>query len=252
MADPTAALARQGFVVFDADPRVAEWVRAARAPAIAATQDPALQARWLRHGRTWFVGVDALANSPDGSIGGVPFRGPWEDLVPRPEKWHRAQLSVTYPGYPQMDQGESDAAHRFRVARCAAHVDGLHLEDGRRIVREVHGFILGLPLTDSDACPLVVWQGSHLSMRRCLSGAIAEGSVIGADVTAAYKSERARIYDTIKPVEVAMRPGQSVLLDRHVLHGVAPWRDTMTCPEEGRMVAYFRPELENADDWLRG
>jgi hypothetical protein len=35
--------------------------------------------------------------------------------VAGPLPLHPAQVSVTYPGYPAQDPGESDAAHRFRA-----------------------------------------------------------------------------------------------------------------------------------------
>lgn len=251
MADPTQRLARDGFVVFDADPRVARWAQAAHRRGLQITADPDQQAKWLRHGGTWFVGVDALDNGPDGAVSGVALAGPWGDVIASPQAWHRAQISVVYPGYPRHDPGESDAAHRFRTHRCAAHMDGLHLEHGRRILREPHGFILGLPLNDSDACPLVVWPGSHLRLRDALRGAIGAHTPIGADVTEAYKAARSACFEAISPITIAMSPGQCVVLDRAVLHGVAPWEDGMSAPPEGRMIAYFRPQLEQPDTWLR-
>ena len=252
MGNLAADFARDGFVVFDADPRVLDWVQAALPIAVAASRDEAEQATWLRHCGTRFVGVDALPNAGDGSIGGVALRGPWERLVTSPDVWHRAQASVTYPGYPQKDEQESESAHRFRVMRDGAHVDGLHLEAGRRVLREPHAFILGLPLNDSDACPLVVWRASHKMMRGALARAIGSDDPIGADVTEAYKAARSKVFEANERVEVQMRPGQAVLLDRFLVHGVTPWRDGMLCPDEGRIVAYFRPEFTNAADWLLG
>ncbi len=249
MADLAARFARDGFVVFDADPGVARWATQAHTAARQVVADPALRAQWLRHGDTWFVGVDVLPNEPDG-LGGVPLRGPWDMLIEPPDVWHRAQVSVVYPGYPRQDREESDAAHRFRITRCAAHVDGLHLEAGRRILREPHAFVLGVPLNDSDAAPLVVWPGSHLLMQSALA---AEGDLrIGSDVTQAYKTARAACLEANPPVSIAMRPGQSVLLHRLLVHGVAPWGQGVHAPKEGRMVAYFRPELSDPGLWLRG
>ena len=79
------------------------------------------------------------------------------------------QVSVTYPGYPRQDAGESDAQARYRRRRDAAHVDGL-LPIGphrRRMLKEPHAWILGLPVTEcgAGAAPLVVWEGSHEVMR---------------------------------------------------------------------------------------
>jgi len=252
LADLVEHYRAEGFVVFDADPRVARWAAAARQVALPIVREPEMQARWLRHGRTWFVGVDVLPNGADGSLGEAPLEGPWETLVEPPEVWHRGQVSVTYEGYPHQGEDESDAAHRFRVGRCAAHVDGLHLEDGRRIIREAHGFILGLPLTTGTASPLMVWPQSHKRMRRALEQAVGGHEVIGRDVTEAYQTARKGCFEDIEPVPVRIVPGQAVLLDRHMLHGVAPWVAGDTLPDEGRMVAYFRPELDEAADWLCG
>ncbi|WP_281982787.1 hypothetical protein [Thalassorhabdomicrobium marinisediminis] len=248
MDDLTARFARDGFVVFDHDPRVARWAAAALPFAIEASRDPKLRETWMRQGGTWFVGVDVLPNGADGAIGGMPLEGPWDRLVAPPPVWHPAQVSVTYPGYPRQDATESDAAHRFRLRRDAAHVDGLHLEAGRRILREAHMFILGTPLNESDASPLVVWRGSHRPMAAALTADLAP-EVIGTDVTEAYTQTRAEVFESCARVEVRMRPGQAVLLDRFLLHGVAPWRAGMRAPSEGRMIAYFRPEFEKADDW---
>ena len=245
-------LKQDGFVVFDADPRVVRWATRAHETACDITRDPAQRAKWLRHGATWFVGVDALDNTADGSIDGVPLDGPWRDVVKSPDHWHRAQVSVVYRGYPQQDASDSDAAHRFRVARCAAHVDGLHLENGRRVVREPHDFILGMALNDSDASPLVVWRGSHTIMRDALRVAIGDGDPIGVDVTEIYKATRAQVFETCEPVEVPMSVGQSVFVDRFAVHGVAPWQASASAPPEGRMAAYFRPECRDPKDWLRG
>ena len=119
-------------------------------------------------------------------------------------------------------------------------------------MREPHSFILGLPLNDSAACPLVVWRGSHDVMRAALRNVIGTNDPIGADVTDVYKDARRHVFDTCEPVEITMTPGQAVLVDRFALHGVAPWRDGDSAPPEGRMVAYFRPEYENPKDWLLG
>ena len=247
-----ADLAKDGFVVFDADPRVTRWATCAHAAACDIANDPVQRAKWLRHGETWFVGVDALPNRADGSIGDVDLSGPWSDIITEPKAWHRAQLSVVYAGYPKKDPQESEAAHKFRVNRCAAHVDGLHLEAGRRIVREPHAFILGLPLNNSDACPLVVWRGSHLAMRVALVEAVGSGDPCGVDVTEAYIAARRAVFDTCEVVEVPLRVGQAVLVDRFALHGVAPWRSGDTAPPEGRMIAYFRPEFDDPTDWFVG
>lgn len=231
-----------GFTVFDHDPRIARWAEAALEVARRLDLMP------RRHGGTWFVGVDALPNDPDGTIAGVPLAGPWSVAGP----WHQAQLSVVFPGYPGRDPDESESAHRFRCDRDAAHVDGL-LPEGpsrRRHLREPHKFILGIPLNDIAQSPLVVWEGSHELMGQAFEKAFRGlpprewGDV---DVTEIYQSARRAAFDQCSRKTIHMRPGQAVLLHRHLLHGVAPWDGAAA--EEGRMVAYFRPQ-GRFEDWI--
>lgn len=241
---------RDGYAVFAVEDGVLRWAQAAYAAAIEVCRSGGD----LRHGKTWRVGVDELPNAPDGSLDGVPLAGSWRAHVPLPSFWHRAQLSVIYPGYPRQDSDESDAAHRFRVLRDAAHVDGLLPEgaDRRRHLREPHSFILGLSLNTVRASPLVVWPGSHLIMRDAFRSVFAkiEARYWGdVDITETYQAARRKVFDTCPRVEVPAAPGQAVLVHRQTLHGVAPWRDAAG-PAEGRMIAYFRPQLADWSDWL--
>ena len=223
------------------DQGVADWAAAASA----AMQQIDTTAR--RHGRTWFVGVDALANDASGAVGGValPFAGMCAT-------WHRAQVSIIYPDYPQQDAGESDAAHRFRRNRDAAHMDGLLPEgpDKRRHLREPHGFILGIALDQATASPLVVWEGSHVIMQRAFAAAF-EGvdprSYGEVDVTDVYQAARRAVFDSCARVTVHSGLGEAVLLHRHLIHGVAPWADDTA--DRSRAIAYFRPLIEPAR-WL--
>lgn len=232
-----------GYVVYDHDPRVAAWAKAALG-AVAR-----LDRSQRRHGQTWFVGVDALPNAEDGSIDGVPLAGPWDVTC---DRWHRAQVSIIYPGYPGRDLGESDAAHRFRRTRDAAHMDGLLPEgpDRRRHLREPHSFILGLPLNDVAASPLVVWPGSHKIMQAHFAARFAQIPPArwgDEDVTLAYQNARRAVFAKCPRVAVRMAPGQAVWMHRHLIHGVAPW--TGPADDAGRIVAYFRPQGAVAD-WL--
>lgn len=239
------SLHKDGFVVFDATDQAADWASAAHQQALLISADPAIRAQNLRHGNTWFVGVDALPNDPDGSIGGIPLSGPWQDHITVPAAYHRAQLSIVYPGYPLQDGSESDGAHRFRRNRFAAHVDGL-LPRGpqkRRFLEEWHGFILGLPLNETEAAPLMVWPESHLYMGAALRDAVGQQDPIDVDLTDAYQAARRDVFDKITPVRVVARPGQSMLLHRHLLHGVAPFDAGHNAPAEGRMIAYLRPMM---------
>ncbi|MEL7178973.1 MAG: hypothetical protein AAFN63_04000 [Pseudomonadota bacterium] len=241
-------LSQDGFIVFPHDPGLATWAEAARRVGEAVLA----QGGERRHGGTWFVGVDALPNAPDGSVAGVPLLGAWRDYATLPATWHAAQLSVVFPGYPLQDKDESDAAHRFRRDRDAAHVDGL-LPEGpqkRRHLREPHGFILGLPLDDVDASPLVVWRGSHQIMRAAFHevyAGLAPQDFGDLDVTEVYQQARRTVFETCERVELTAMPGQAILLDRHLVHGVAPWAPG--APGDMRMMAYFRP-LVDAGDWL--
>jgi len=232
----------------------AAWAAAAGEAARGVLADPAMRARWLRHGGTWFAGVDALPNAADGSVGGVPLDGPWRERLGWPGDWHRAQLSVVYPGYPRRDPDEGEAAHRFRRDRDGAHLDGLLPEgpDRRRHLREPHAFILGLPLSPvtEGAAPFVVWEGSHRVIGRAFAAAldgIASGDWGDIDLTEAYQAARREVFATCPRVVVTARPGEAILCHRRAIHGTAPWTGPAA---EGRMVTWFRPLLPQAADWL--
>lgn len=243
--------AADGYRRFRADDASRAWCRAALGAGRGLVADPQVRAANLRHDGTWFVGVDALPNAPDGSIGGVALDGPWRDAVPVVRRWHRAQLSIVYPGYPGRDAGESDAAHRYRVTRGAAHVDGLLAEGARRrrFPREFHAFILGLPLTSAASAPTICWAGSHRVIARALRVAIGDRAPAEVDVTDAYHAARREVFETCPVVELGGDPGAAFLLHRFTLHGTAPWRGP-AWSEHGRMIAFFRPELPSARAWL--
>ena len=242
------SLGRDGYVVFDADPRVANWARAAESVATDLANDVDMSAANLRHGKTWFVGVDALPNGPRGEVDGVPLEGPWQSQVPD-VPMHNAQLSIIYPGYPQRDPDQSEANHRYRIARAAAHVDGLLPEgpDRRRYAREFHAYILGLPLNAVAAAPTVVWPGSHVIMQEALKEAIGTQPIGQVDLTDAYHAARRSVFDTCDPAPIVAAPGQSFLIHRFALHGTAAWDGPVS---KGRMIAFFRPEFTDPQDWL--
>jgi hypothetical protein len=178
-------------------------------------------------------------------------------LPRRPTEWHRAQLSTLRPGYPRPWPGESEAAFRFRLNRDAAHVDGLLPigPDRRRMLREPHAFILGLPLTeaDPDAAPLVVWEGSHLIVQRALAAALRPHpprAWDGVDLTEAYHAARREAFATCRRLPLPARPGEALLLHRMILHGMAPWAEGAEADPLGRVIAYFRPELPSLTEWL--
>jgi hypothetical protein len=241
---------KPGWQRIGPDPAIAAWAAAAHHAArttLTTTTEP-----W-RCGGTWFVGVDALPNSPDGTIGDTPF--PWTSLALTPEPLHRAQLSVIRPGYPQPSPDETPAAFAFRRDRDAAHLDGLLPigPDKRRMVKEPHAWILGLPLNETTAAPLTVWEGSHHLIRAALLQALDShppetwGKV---DITEAYQKVRRDIFATCRRIELPARTGEATLLHRLTLHGVAPWKATDQAPPEGRMIAYLRPQLASVSEWL--
>lgn len=246
---------------FPADPALLAWAQHALPRARAAAADPG-QAHWLRCGGTWFVGVDALDNDAQGRLaGGPPLAGAAIETIRHSLglslPFHRAQISICYPGYPQPSPEESDAAYRFRVNRDAAHVDGLLAEGPgkRRYLREPHAYVLGIPLTaqSADASPLIVWEGSHLIMQAMFREQLAgrpPADWAATDLTEAYQAARRQVLDSCRRTALPGEPGEAVLLHRHLLHGVAPWSGTATASPDGRMIAYFRPHFPDPRDWI--
>lgn len=252
---------RHGWVRFPYDPVIAAWAAEALPLCQRAMQDPA-HAQWWECGDTWFIGLEALDNDPSGALpGGTPLAGaPLDfisDHIDRPPPLHRAQLSVIRPGYPRPRKGENEAAFGYRLKRDAAHVDGVKLigSKRRRAVEEPHAWVLGLPLntTSPDAAPLVVWEGSHTIMRAAFARRLADRDPrewSSVDVTDAYTRARREVFDSCKRVELHAHPGGSFLLHRLTLHGIAPWGQDAKAPQEGRMIAYFRPTLAPPGRWL--
>lgn len=253
----------KGWCRFAHDPALADWICHALHTARGAVEAPG-NAQWLRCGGTWFAGVNVLANDAKGAVGGGPaLAGHAVDFISDTLgqtgfEWDHAQVSVCYRGYPQPMPSESEAAFRFRRDRDAAHVDGLRREgpDKRRHLREYHGFLLGIPMveTDAGASPLVVWEGSHEIIRETFQ-AVYEGVPVGQwggiDVTEIYHAVRRRIFDSCQRVEIAARPGEAYLVHRLCLHGVAPWAPSAKAGPDGRMIVYFRPEIGGPGDWLQ-
>lgn len=67
------------------------------------------------------------------------------------------------------------------------------------------------------------------------------------DLTDAYAAARKQVFATCPRVELPQAPGEAVILDRHLLHGVAPGPRAEACP---RIVAYFRPLLPSVAAWV--
>ncbi len=251
---------RLGWQTFEDDQRIFDWATAAKPMALKAAADPALAHYW-RHGRSWFVGVDALDNNTDGSIARVPLDSLAIDLLSdaglTPPTWHPAQVSIVRPGYPKNDGSESPAAARFRRFRDGAHLDGLLPEgpERRRHLREPHSVILGLPLTkhSDEASPMVVWEGSHEVFRRAFSARM-QGAPAGEfgnqDLTDTYQATRQEVFSACRRIAVHAKPGEAFVVHRLALHGISPWGSTAKAPPEGRMIAYFRPLLDDPTRWL--
>ena len=243
-----------GFVQFDETRDMSNWAKAANAVADAVLADPDMRAKWLRHGDTWFVGVDALPTDDAGAIDGVPLRAPWDGMVPG-LPLHPAQLSVIYSGYPKKGAQDTDKAHKYRLSRDAAHLDGLLAEgpQNRRYLREPHAYIAAVAINDCRQAPLIVWPGSEEIMREAFTVAFAgmpSSMWSGIDVTEIYNDARAEVFECCERVEIPMTVGQSILLDRMTIHGTAP--DTQNkVPAAGRRLAFFRPQYADMRDWLR-
>ena len=108
----------------------------------------------------------------------------------------------------------------------------------------------GLLLHEEAASPLVVWQGIHLMMRAAFQRAyqVYDPSDWGdLDVTEIYQTARRAVFETCLRVPLIAKPGQVILIDRHLLHGVAPWDPAIA--GDMRMMAYFRPQIA-VQDWL--
>lgn len=251
----------RGWVKFPYDQVLADWVAHALPVARASVSDPAL-AQWHDCGGTWFIGVDALDNDAQGRVAGTdPLTGDAMAFATGlfgPIDLHKGQVSAIYPGYPQPRRGENEAAARYRSRRDAAHVDGLKPmgPDRRRQIDEPHAWILGIPLTEAsaDAAPLVLWDQSHKILGDAFRAAlrdIAPGALGQTDITSAYQAARREVFETCTRMELPARPGEAYLLHRHCLHGVAPFAQGAQAGPDGRMIAYFRPELPGGvAQWL--
>ena len=254
---------RDGWAVFAFDQQIADWVAHATPAALSAIHAPE-NADWLRCGGTWFAGVNVLENDASGAIiGSGALTGAVVDFLRTrnlpTDNWDKAQISVIYPGYPQPGAQEIEQAFNYRLNRDAAHVDGLLPTgpDRRRVIGEPHAFVLGLPLnrTSADASPMVIWKGSHNLMRAALIDALRghpETDWPETDVTEAYHAARRHVFKTCERVEIHAEPEQAYIIDRHTLHGVAPWGPNAIAPPEGRIIAYFCFECPGGiREWLK-
>lgn len=253
----------KGWRHFGHEAGVAAWVARTLPQARDAVKAPE-NAQWLRSGGTWFVGVNALPNDAHGAVpGGIPLDGAAIDFIRHELGFadlalEEGQVSVCHPGYPQPMAAESPAAFAYRRDRAAAHLDGLHAEgpERRRFFHEAHSFLLGLPMVEAsaDASPFVIWEGSHEILRAALREAFAGVPAerwSEVDVTDAYHTARRRIFAECMAVEIAAKPGETYLVHRLALHGMARWGEGATAGPDGRMIVYFRPILSGPEEWLQ-
>ena len=241
----------KSVIQFAPDAESRAWAQAAQQAAQNILSDSAARAAELRHANTWFVGLDVLPNAPDGALGPVPFPKSWRAQLPHGGLLHRAQVSVVFPGYPGRDPGTSEANHRYRMIRCAAHVDGL-LPIGperRRFPREFHAYVLGVHLDDCSAAPTVYWEGSHEIVGDALRAAIGRRAPQDVDVTEAYHAARREVFERCERRALHGPPGAAFLLHRFTLHGTQPWAGVHDAGAR-RMIAFFRPEFPDARTWL--
>jgi hypothetical protein len=228
------ALRTAGWAKFSADADLEAWAAHVAPIAVALSQDPSHRADWLRHGGTWFAGVNILSNDAQGRVQqGPKLRGAVIDCLTAahgPMSIDRGQISVTYPGYPAFDGQESPSAHRYRVKRAAAHVDGL-LATGperRRFLHEPHQYVLGIPLgrSNDEASPLVIWEGSQRIIRAAFKSVLDSLPVAqwgAVDLTDIYHQARKDCFEQCPRKSILAQPGESYVLHRLALHGIAPW-----------------------------
>ena len=116
-----------GYIKFKYDEQIAKWAQFAGIKGNEILANPNQLAKWLQCEGTWFVGVDVLPNDSQGNFLEVDFPYIFKVLLDKInlKPYHKAQLSVIFPGYPKPRAGDSVAAFEYRLKRDAAHVDGL-------------------------------------------------------------------------------------------------------------------------------
>lgn len=251
-----ATFNKRGWVNLPYNPELEQWAKHTRPLAVKAAKHPENRANWLRSQGTWFVGVDVLNDY-------IPLTGPTLKAAQYAMgqdhfDWGKGQISTCYKGYPKQDKNETSGMFNYRCNRDFAHLDGLKAVGPNRTRKmdEFHGFILGIPLneTPAKAAPFVIWEGSHLIFRDMLATAYAGISPENwqhTDITEIYQKTRTEIFKTCKRVELHARPGEAYIAHRFALHGMAAWDKGLDGPDEGRMIAYFRPYWQgNLQGWL--
>ena len=248
----------KGWVKFNFDQRVAQWANAANSKIISKVKNKEIFENNLTCQGTWFVGVDALENDSDGALGEISLSGPFESLMKCIEArgLHAAQVSIIFEGYPKPRDQESESSFNFRLKRDAAHVDGLIADfpGGPRKLKEPHAYVLGIPLNQAPkgASPVVVWEGSHHLISKAFNSLFLKRDPEkwkDLDVREVYMQTRKSIFEKCKRRVLHANLGESYMIHRLCLHGISPWEFETKNFNEGRKIAYFRPELQHLADW---
>ena len=90
-------------------------------------------------------------------------------------------------------------------------------------------------------------------MHDCLSKQLIEldtGLWKSEDITGIYNEAIREIFLKCKQQIVTAPVGGSYLIHRLALHGVMPWAENGKSGYGGRMIAYFRPQFNQAKFWL--
>jgi len=249
---------QKGWIKFKFDQRVAHWANTANSKITSKLKNKEIFNNNLTCQGTWFVGVDALENDTNGALGEISLSGPFESLMKRTEArgLHAAHVSIIFEGYPKPRDQESESSFNFRLKRDAAHVDGLIADfpGGPRKLKEPHAYVLGIPLNQAPkgASPVVVWEGSHHLISKAFNSLFLNRDPEkwkDLDVREVYMQTRKSIFEKCKRRVLHANLGESYMIHRLCLHGISPWEFEIKNFNEGRKIAYFRPELQNLADW---
>ena len=106
----------KGYREFGYDEQVAKWAEFAKKKGNRILADPAQLQKWLQCEGTWFVGVDVLPNDSRGDFINTQFPNVFKSFMSKInlKPYHKAQLSVIFPGYPKPRIGDSEAAFEYR------------------------------------------------------------------------------------------------------------------------------------------
>jgi hypothetical protein len=72
---------------------------------------------------------------------------------------------------------------------------------------------------------------------------------VDMDIREVYLETRKRIFKKCKRRILHANLGESYMVHRLCLHGISPWDFKTKNFNEGRKIAYFRPELQDFSCW---